>query len=213
MSENKIKLILGRHLQNNIKFYFASMLCLFIGIIIGIYSVKYMGTFEKSDLTSYLSNFSTALGSQSVDYKSIFLVTLKNNIPLIFAIWFLGLTMVGLPVILMLNLFKGFTLGFSISFIISQMGIRGLWITLAGIIPQNIIYIPVIVISSVIAMEFSTAVFRNRAQRNRASNIWINLTSYSFTFLIPSSFMFFGFFLESYLTPNIVKLIVANIGG
>lgn len=213
MAENKITFVLGRHFKNNFWFYFVSLLCFCTGIIIGIYCIRYMGSFEKSDLTSYLNNFGTALTSQSVDYKSIFLQTLKNNLPIIFAIWFLGLTLVGLPVILLLDLFKGFTLGFSISFIISQMGVKGIWISLAGIVPQNLIYIPAIIISSVIAMEFSTAVFKDRSQRRWNSNIWVKITSYSFAFLITGSFMFFGFFMESYLTPNIVKLLIGSIGG
>lgn len=212
MSENRIVLAFSRHLQNNFWFYFVSLFCICTGVIIGIYSVRYMGSFEKSDLISYLNNFSSALSSQSIDYRSIFLQTLKNNLPLIFAIWFLGLTMVGLPVILILDMFKGFTLGFSMSFIISQLGAKGIWISIAGILPQNLIYIPAIIISSVIAMEFSTAILKDKSQRKWASNIWLRITSYSFTFLITASFMFLGFFLESYLTSNVVKILITNMG-
>ncbi len=213
MSENRIALVLSRHLQNNFWFYLVSIFCVCTGIIVGIYSVRYMGSFEKTDLISYLNNFTSALSAQSVDCKSIFIQALKNNLPLIFAIWFLGLTMVGLPVILLLDLFKGFTLGFSMSFIISQLGVKGVWISLAGILPQNIIYIPAIVISSVIAMEFSTAILRDKAQRKWASNIWLKITSYSFTFLITAFFMFSGFFLESYLTSNVVKILITSMGA
>ena len=212
MSENKIISALGKHVRNNFWLYLISFFCICTGIVIGIYSVKYMGSFEKSDLISYLNNFSSNINQGSINYKLIFIEAIKNNLPLIFIIWFLGLTMIGLPFILLLNLFKGFTLGFTLSFMIGELGSKGLLISIAGILPQNFIYIPAVVIASVMAMEFSITIFKDKSGRKLASNIWLRITSYSFIFLIVTLFMLFGFFIESYLTPNIIKLLIANLG-
>ena len=213
MSENRITLALSKHVQDNFWLYIISLFCICTGIVIGIYSVKYMGSFERSDLVSYLNNFSSTLKDGSINYQLIFIQTLKNNLPLILILWFLGLTMIGLPAILLLDLFKGFTLGFTMSFIISQLGTKGMWLSLIGIFPQNLIYIPAVVISSVIAMEFSITILKDRSEKKWTSNIWVRITSYSFMFILISSFMFLGFFMESYLSPNIVKLLMSNIGA
>lgn len=212
MSENKLLNLINAHIKNNFWLYVISILCLFTGIVLGIYSVRYMGGFEKSDLLSYLKNFTTTINSENVNYKSIFLETLKNNIPIILAIWFLGLTMIGIPVILIIDIIKGFTIGFAMSFIISGMGVKGMWISLLGILPQNIIYIPCIILSSVLAMEFSLMIFKDRSELKWKSHVLVRFTSYSICFLLVTTMMFVGFLMEAYLTPNMIKFVVADFG-
>ena len=45
------------------------------------------------------------------------------------------------------------------------------------------------------------------------SNLGSEMLTYSFTFLFICLVMCLGFILESYLTPNIVRLLVKNIGS
>lgn len=212
MSENKALSIINEHIQNNFWLYVISLLCICTGIVLGIYSVRYMGSFEKSDLLSYLKNFSSTINSGNINYKSIFAQTIKSNIPILFAVWFLGLTMIGIPVILIIDIIKGFTMGFTISFVINGMGIKGMWFSLLGVIPQNIIYIPCIMFASVLAMEFSLMIFKDKTSKHWASNIWVRVTSYSFSFILVVAIMFVGFLMEVYITPNMIKIIVASIG-
>ncbi len=102
-----------------------------------------MGSFEKGDLLSYVESFSKSISSNGIDSKSILFEAIKNNITLIIAIWFLGLTMIGIPVILIIDVIKGFTIGFTTSFIVNGLGMKGIWMSLLGVLPQNLIYIPV----------------------------------------------------------------------
>ncbi|MBV7275078.1 stage II sporulation protein M [Clostridium thailandense] len=212
MSENRVLSIINEHIQNNFWLYIISLLCICTGIVLGIYSVRYMGSFEKSDLLSYLKNFSSTISSGNINYKSIFAQTIKSNIPILFAVWFLGLTMIGIPIILIIDIIKGFTIGFTISFVVNGMGIKGIWFSLLGVLPQNIIYIPCIIFASVLAMEFSLTILRDKTSRRWGSSIWLRITSYSFSFILVVSIMFVGFFMEVYLTPNMIKIIVASIG-
>ncbi|NMM61351.1 stage II sporulation protein M [Clostridium sp. P21] len=213
MSENKILVVLNKHVQNNFWLYIVSLLCICTGIVLGMYSVRYMGSFEKTDLLSYIKNFNTAINSGNISYKSIFLETLKSNIPILLAMWFLGLTMIGIPIILIIDIIKGFTIGFTISFMVNGMGTKGILFSLLGVLPQNIIYIPCFILASVIAMDFSMAILKDKTNRQWTSNIWIRVTSYSLSFLLVSVVMFIGFFTETYLSPNMVKLIAASIGS
>ncbi|MCT8976016.1 stage II sporulation protein M [Clostridium sp. CX1] len=213
MSENKILGVVNKHVQNNFWLYVVSLLCVCTGIVLGIYSVRYMGGFEKNDLLSYLNNFSTTINSQGVNYQSVFIETVKSNIPILAAVWFLGLTMIGIPVILIIDIIKGFTIGFTMSFVISGMGIKGMWFSLLGVLPQNIIYVPCIIFTSVLAMEFSLMIFKDRNNRQWTSSIWVKVTSYSLSFVLVSIVMFLGFFMETYITPNMIKFIIASIGS
>lgn len=99
MSENKVLGLLNKHVQSNFWLYIISLLCICTGIVLGMYSVRYMGSFDKTDLLSYIKNFNAAINSGNISYKSIFSETLKSNVPILLAMWFLGLTMIGIPII------------------------------------------------------------------------------------------------------------------
>ncbi|AKN34042.1 sporulation protein [Clostridium carboxidivorans P7] len=213
MSENKVLGLLNKHVQSNFWLYIISLLCICTGIVLGMYSVRYMGSFDKTDLLSYIKNFNTAINSGNISYKSIFSETLKSNVPILLAMWFLGLTMIGIPIILIIDIIKGFTIGFTISFMVNGMGMKGMMFSLLGVLPQNIIYIPCFILASVIAMDFSMAILKDKSNRQWTSNIWVMVTSYSLSFLLVAAVMFIGFLMETYLTPNIVKLIIASVGS
>lgn len=213
MHVNKVSDSFGVHFQKNFWLYVVSLLCLCTGIVLGIYTVKYMGDFEKTDLINYFISFNDSIASTNINNKFIFFETIKNNLPIVFVLWLLGLTIIGIPVILIIDIMKGFTIGFTISFVISGMGIKGLWIALLGVLPQNIIYIPCLVICSVLSMEFSLSKITGKINnsmsiRGRSGNM-----NYSMTFLIITLAMFLGFIVESYLTPSLIRDIIIGMGS
>lgn len=213
MSENKILVVVNKHIQNNFWLYVISLLCICTGIVIGVYSVRYMGSFEKSDLLSYLKSFNDSIAVEGINYKYVFIESVKSNMLIIASVWFLGLTMIGIPLILIIDIMKGFTIGFTISFISSEMGIKGIWFTILGVLPQNMIYIPCIIAVSVLAMEFSLTILKDKTNKVWTQSIWIRITSYSFSFALVTVVMFIGFLIESYITPNMIKLVIASLGS
>lgn len=201
------KNLISSHLQNNLWLYILSAICLCTGIVLGVYTVKYMSGFEKSDLLNYLSSFMKNYNSQTINYNQLFFETAKNNIPILLIVWFLGLTMIGIPIILVLDVIKGFTIGFTVTFFVNGMGFKGIWLALLSVIPQNIIYIPCIIIGSVIAMEFSLMLIKSNGKKHWTTGISSRIMSYSIVFIIIAACMFIGLSFETYITPNIIKAI------
>lgn len=208
MSYRKTSISLGNHIQENFWLYVISLLCVFTGIVLGIYSVKYMANYDRSDLANYLGNFSQNLTQGNFKYNSILIDIIKNNIPLLIAIWFLGLTMVGIPIILLIDIVKGFTVGFTLTFMLNSFGAKGIGVAILGVIPQNLIYIPCIIVSSVLSMEFSINLLKDKMNKMNNNSIWMKLASYSFLFATITIVMFLGFALETYLSPSLVKLVI-----
>jgi stage II sporulation protein M len=212
MADNKLMTGIIRHVQTNFWLYIISILCLCIGIVLGIYTVGYMSSFEKSDLLSYMQSFCSSIATTNINSQTIIFESIKNNLTLLAAIWFLGLTMIGIPIILLLEILKGFTIGYTTCFIINGLGVKGIWISLLGILPQNIIYIPCLIFSSVLAMDFSITMLKSK-ESNKYPSLPLRITSYSFAFVFICIFMFLGFLIEAYLTPNMLKLTVINYGS
>jgi len=87
---------------------------------------------------------------------------------------------------------------------------KGMCFVLLGIFPQNIVYIPCIIFSSVLAVEFSLTILKDRSGSQWKSHVLLKLASYSITFVFIIGVMCIGLIMEVYLTPNIMKLIAAN---
>ena len=204
---------INKHIQENFWLYIISILCVFTGIILGIYSVKYMGTIERNDLVNYLMNFIDPSNTSGISYKSIFLQSIKNNLPVIIFIWFLGLTIVGIPIIIIIDLLKGFTVGFTFSFMISGLGKSGIGIAMLGVLPQNIIYIPCIIFASVASMEFSIMLLKSKFNKQWTSSISSRIIYYSVIFIVIIVLLFIGIVIESYIAPYFVKNIINNMGS
>ncbi|PJI09993.1 MULTISPECIES: stage II sporulation protein M [Clostridium] len=205
--------MIGNHVRQKFWLYIISSLSIGIGFVIGVYTVKYMTGYEKSDLMSYILSFTKSKSNVSMNYNGILFETLKNNIPLILAIWFLGLTMIGIPVILIIDVLKGFSLGFTITFFVNNLGIKGITMAFLGVLPQNLIYIPCIVFVSVISMEFSIGLIKYGFNDGIKSRIFTKIGSYSLIFVCVTIFMGIGFLFETYCTPNIIKLASIQFWG
>lgn len=199
---------LNRHIKENTWLYVGSIVCILIGMFLGVYCVKYMGQAEKNTLYEYLNKFVENISLTSAEPKEIFIQAIKNILPMILGIWFLGLTVIGIPIILIINMVKGFTLGFSISSLINALGMKGIWMSIFGLIPQNIIYIPCIVFISVLAMEFSLSMVKNRLNKQWTTNVISKIASYSVIVMICTLICFIGFFIEGYIVPHIIKMIL-----
>ena len=213
MSSNTFISNINKHIQENFWLYIISILCIFTGVILGIYSVKYMGEFEQNDLVNYLMNFIDPSNTNGISYKLIFIQAIKNNLPVIIFLWFLGLTIVGLPIIIIIDLLKGFTVGFTFSFMISGLGKAGVGIAILGVLPQNLIYIPCIVFASVVSMEFSIMLLKDKFNKQWTSSISSRIIYYSVIFLIIIILLFIGIIIESYIAPYFVKNLINNLGN
>ncbi|MEW9093758.1 MAG: stage II sporulation protein M [Clostridiaceae bacterium] len=208
MVTRKITDGINNHIGKNYVLYIISLACIFLGILSGIYSVKHMGDVYKSELANYLSSFTDFLINKNVDYKRVLFQTISNNIPFMVCIWFFGMTIIGVPLILLMNIVKGYTLGFTISFIVNSIGSKGIAVSLLGILPQNLFYLPCIVIASAISMEFSLHFLRERSNRRYRDTLASRIVSYSLCYIVVIFIMVIGFFFEAYVTPNILKFFI-----
>ena len=213
MSSNTFISKINKYMQENFWLYIISILCVFTGIIVGIYSVKYMGELERNDLVNYLMNFIDSSNTKGISYKAILLQSIKNNLPVIIFLWFLGLTIVGIPIIIIIDLLKGFTVGFTFSFMISGLGKNGIGIAMLGVLPQNLIYIPCIIFASVVSMEFSVMLLKDKFNKQWTSSISSRIVYYSAIFIVIIILLFIGIIIESYITPYFVKNLINNLGS
>lgn len=200
----KINDLLSKNIKENIGVYFTVTLFFAIGISVGAFTVKALDINQKQEMVTYMSKFFQILSNQNINKNAILYQSIKSNFQIIFFVWLLGITVIGIPFILMLTSFRGFIVGFTISFLIQGMGWKGFILTVAALLPQNIIFIPCLLIVSAIGLCFSIQVFKTKIRKRLVNSIRINIFSYTTTMLIMLGIMMLGSLIESYLSPQIL---------
>lgn len=193
-------------LRNSKGYFFIVLIMFCLGISFGLYTVKYMGPSDKNDLMNYFSSFTNSIENESINYGSLLFEVVKKNMILILPVIILGLTFFGDPIILIIVLLKGFTLSYTFSFITTTFEGKGIGLAMAAIIPQNLIYIPCIILLSVISIGMSTEKFKERFfKSSKNKNTVSNGVLYKFLMIIL--FFTLGMLIETYISPSLIKFV------
>ncbi|HAT4315735.1 TPA: stage II sporulation protein M [Clostridium perfringens] len=193
--------------ENKITFLWV-LLFFLVGIVLGSYTVYYMSDFNRVEITTYFNNFLEFLGGNSVAYTSILVDSIKSILPMVVIIVLLGYTAVGTPIILMMDLAKGYVIGFTFSLIVSMLGSKGIMLVLSGLMLQNLIFIPIIMLISVLAIRHSVTKLKMGVSRDRVkldvSRAYLNFQG------LLSLIIISGILIETYISPNLIRLVISR---
>lgn len=186
------------------------LLIIFVaGIIFGSFSVNMLTGEQINDLLSFINGFFANVKNINADSSTIFYISVSNNLKTAIALCLLGLTVIGLPLILALIFFRGFILGFTIGFFIGELGTKGFLFSLLTIMPQNIIIVPSILSIGVAGATFSMAILRSRI-KHYSENYSQLLASYLLLNLIFCVLLVLAGLIEGYISPIFIKLLSPN---
>lgn len=194
---------LSKHLKENIGLYFFVTLFFAIGLSVGAFMSKALETKSKQDILLYLNNFFQILNNENVEIKTIFFKSIKNNFQILILLWLFSVTYIGIPFIFLIDSYKGFVLGFTISFCFQTMGIKGLLFIVLAVLPQNIIYVPCILISSVVAIQHGLSLIKKNVGTNQTTRN--GFMEVSILFFIIFLIMLVGSIYEGLLSPFLIK--------
>ena len=185
------------------------LLSLLIGIVLGSCTVYYMSDFNKVEIGTYFSEFLSFLGTNKISYLQVLLRSIFNIAPIVLIIVLLGFTLIGCPVILFIDLVKGYILGFTFALLASILGGKGIILLALGIVIQQIIFIPCIIILSTVAVKNSIIKIKEGVGKERLKNSRIN-KNYMKVQSILSAILIIGIFIETYISPNLIKLVITK---
>lgn len=200
---------INSNFRDNKIFYLLVVSFFFVGILLGSYTIKYMDGIDADSLSSYFTEFIKSLNLQQVENNQLLISIIKNNIIIILLVIALGFTKFGAPIILIIDLIKGFTLGYTFSFLLTTFDGKGFWIALVSTVPQNIFYIPFFIGISIISLELSSLRFKAKFFNGQGTKIRLeSLTMKYGFFLILFSI---GVLIECYMSPGLIKFILTKV--
>lgn len=201
-----IKDTIYNHIVNNSKEYILVTLIFIIGIFLGVMFINKAQETKMTEITSYLNNFLDKLKNiENLQNIRLLKTSIMQNIGLAIVLWFFGTTVIGIPIVFGIILYKGFCLGYTIAAITSIMGIgKGIIFILTSLLLQNIIIIPSIIAIAVSGFKLYKSIVKDRNKEN----IKIEVLRHTIFSLIMLAILCIASVVEIVISTNILKKII-----
>ncbi len=202
----KIKEIIIKHILNNKKEYIIVTLLFIIGIFVGVFFVNNLDENSRTGVQEYLNNFIEKFKQiEKLDNISLLKTSIIQNIIFGVILWFFGTTVIGIPIVFGIIIYRGFCFGYTISVCVTIMGVsKGLIFTLVNLLLPSLLIIPAILAIGVSGFKLYKSIVKDRAKENIKLEI-IRHTVFSVIMLLV---MILSSLVEVFICTNILKGII-----
>lgn len=193
------------YMKEHLSLYVFVGIIFLIGVVFGAVMVNALSLEQKQEISRHLSNFFLSVDQgEFTDVKSSFQQSFSLHIKWILMIWILGMSVIGLPLIWILDFLKGVLVGFTVGYLVGQLSWKGLLFALVSVAPQNLIVIPALIVCSVTAMAFSIHMVKHRFMPRRGA-FYEPFMKYSATVLLSIALLAGAALMEAYVSPMMMK--------
>ena len=206
MQNSKWKIILKNYVKNNYKEYILTSLLFIIGLFIGVMIINNCTETQSSEITVYLNEFITKFKTtQSINKSELVLTSIKNNIILSLIIWLAGTTVIGIPIVLIVIMFRGLVLGYTIAAITLTLGTtKGIFFCLVSIFIQNLLFIPAVLTIGVSSIKLYKSIMKDR----KIENVKMEIIRHTIIAIIMSLILCVSSLLENTISITLLKKII-----
>ena len=179
---------------------------LFISVFSILFGIFYMAIISKHNKEAVEESLKLFFESiNKLNYQKAITNCLCSNIFYLVAVWLLGISIIGIPFIVLILILKSFILGFSISSILYFYKLKGILIALIYMIPL-VLNLLIILFLGYYGILFSKNLIRLLFLKKevRFKNI---MRRYSRIFLFCLGMIVISGILEIYVVPSLLKLL------
>ncbi len=210
----KFRKLFIKYFNENQKIYFILLMAFAAGVAAGAFTVNGLSAIQNEELANYFQGFLQLMDNQKVDGGELLTISFLETLKIIGALWVLGMTIIGIPFIILLMGIKGFVTGFSSGFIINAIGLKGVLFTLFGILPKEIIIVPCVITLGVSGINFSLKMIRSRSVRNvLKGGLKTDFLRYCLMTALLIGIALVGVLIEAYVTPVFIRIITPVVIG
>ena len=204
----KIKEVILTHISNNKKEYFIITLLFIIGIFLGVFFTNNINETEQESIKEYINTFiETLKNSQNINSIELLKNSIFSYVLLALIIWFFGTTVIGIPIVFGIIIYKGFSLGYTISICINIMGIqKGMAFIFSTIFLQNLLIIPAVIALAVSGFKLYKAIVKDR----KKETIKMEILRHTIFSLIMIIILCLAGVIEVFASNNLLKWILGQ---
>ncbi|WP_426982502.1 stage II sporulation protein M [Bacillus cabrialesii] len=201
------------HVKDHLSLYIFVSVLFFMGVIFGAIIVNSMTISQKEDLYYYLSQFFGQLSDgKQASASDMFGQSIFHNAKYLGLMWILGISVIGMPLIFIMIFLKGIVVGFTVGFLVNQMGISGFFLSFVSVLPQNVLLIPAYLIMGTCAIAFSLKLIRQlfvKRSLHDAPIQWFG--RYAFVLLVILFLALISSLFEAYLSPVLMEKLTSRL--
>lgn len=194
-------------IKHNKKVIFFLGIIAVIAIIFGSLFSVMLNESDKNLTLEYINNFFENIKNNNLNY----ILALKNgsisSLGFILIVWLLGVSIIGMPIVLFMYFSKFFVIGFSISSIIKGYGLKGCLLSFAYIFPHHIIYITAYTILTVYSIKMSIKLISTIIKKDKIDFKPI-INKYLLVLLLSVIIAVLTLLFEVFITPKFINLIL-----
>ena len=166
------------------------------GFVLGVFYILLLGRSQNSNMLMSSYSFSKY---QYMEYSPLDLLgyILKSRLSVLVFLWLMGLTVIGSMTVLLFGLWVGFSFGLILTMAVTKLGMAGIILCLISMLPQYLVYIPAFLFGLLRIYEMSRIKKWNGA--------------YVGAFGVTCFLVILGAFLESYVNPLFLKLLLKKM--
>lgn len=191
---------------NNKKYLFFLGGLAIIGLILGSFFTTILSETDKNLVKEYIISFIDNTSSNKIDYIDTLINSSITNFGFIIIIWLLGISIIGLPIIVFLYFSKVFILGFSVSSFILTYKLKGLILSFIYIFPYQVVSILIFTLVTLYSLKISANLIYSIFGKKDVNYKKI-MNKYLFILLICIGGIVFSILYETFIIPFLFQKI------
>lgn len=192
-----------KKLKDKKQFIIIFVICT-VAFIIGVLLPSILNEENRKIIQTSLNSFFDTIKNNQLKTNELLFKTLTSNIIIDLILWLLGISIIGILIVIILLGYKSLSLGFTISSIISTYKLNGVIKALIYIVP-NIINLFIFFVISYYSISFSLMLF-NYLFRKKEYNKRIIVNRYLKLLVISIIILIFSSVIETYVVPKLFSL-------
>ena len=175
-----------------------------IGIITGSIFMVVLNKNDKETVLKSIKDFFENLMNNEFNFTTTFKNTIISNFLFSLIIWIIGISVVGVLVVIFIVFYKSFTLGFTIASIIYTYSVKGCLIALLYMFPHMVINILILLYLSSYSIKLSIILIKSILRKD-SFNFKSFINNYLKIYLITLIVLIISSLYESFIAPVLLR--------
>lgn len=200
---NRVIDVIFKDIKKDKSIYVSLIIVLLISVLFGAFFIKILSTTDKELVMTHINTYFDSIknGSIKIDlYNNI----INNNITL-FILWILGFSVIGIPLIISILFYKGFTLSFTVTSLIYNFKFDGIFFSLVYIFPHLILNLLFYFIVTYYSFKLCINIIQVLFNKNKINTSF--LKKYVIVLVISVVFLSLSALYETFILPYLIKII------
>lgn len=191
----------------NKKINYFTVSILILGFLCGCIFLILLSNDDKTSTINQVTSYFNGIKDGSFNSGLAFKNNLIINYLYIISIWVLGLSLIGLLFNIFIIYIKGFVVGFTISAMMLSFKIKGILSATLYLLFGQIFNILIILLVGIYSFSFSIQLIKILSSKKKVKNTGV-VRKYLIILIGAIIFTFITSMLETFVLPNIIKIII-----